>query len=72
MPNPNPVQTDEFKRQQLPKYGDRALSKKVVGTRYPEPVFAELQKMTSEECQSFIRAAVEEKMKSEGLLTDED
>lgn len=68
MPNPNPKQTPEFKAQQLPKIGDRALSKKVIGVRFTEEVNEVLLKMTSEERQAFIRAAVEEKLKADGLL----
>jgi hypothetical protein len=38
MGNPNPVQTDAFKAKRLPKYGDRPLAAKVVGTRYQQDV----------------------------------
>lgn len=68
MANPNPTQTEAFKAQQLPKYGDRPLSKRVVGTRYPEHIDAVLKTMTSEQAQKLIREAVEERLRQDGLL----
>jgi hypothetical protein len=70
MPNPKPVQTAAFKAQQVPKNGDRPLSKRVVGTRYPEHVDEVLKGLTSQECQRLIRAAVEERLKRDGLLPE--
>ena len=68
MANPNPVQSEAFKAQQIPKYGDRALSKRVVGTRYPEAVDAILKTLSSEEAQRLIRTAVEQELIARGLL----
>ena len=67
MANKNPVQTPEFKAQQLPKHGDRALGK-VVGTRYPADVDAALRQIVDH--QGYIRQAVEEKLRADGLLPD--
>jgi hypothetical protein len=72
MPNPNPIQTAAFKAQQQPKYGDRPLSKRVVGTRYPEQVDEVLRSMSSEQCQRLIREAVEARLKADGLMQSEE
>ncbi|MBW4422300.1 MAG: hypothetical protein KME13_24315 [Myxacorys californica WJT36-NPBG1] len=66
MANSNPIQTPEFKAQQVPKYGDQALSSKVVGTRYPVDVDAALRQIADH--QGYIRKAVEEKLRADGLL----
>jgi hypothetical protein len=68
MANPNPVQVEAFKAQQIPKYGDVALSKKVVGVRFPVDVDEVLQEMTSEERQRVIRDAVAARLRQEGRL----
>lgn len=66
MANKNPVQTAEFKAQQVPKHGDRALSKKVIGTRYPVDVDEALRLIADH--QDYIRQAVEEKLKADGKI----
>jgi hypothetical protein len=68
MANRNPVQGEEFKAQQIPKYGEVALSRKVVGVRFPVEVDAVLQAMTSEERQTFIRDVVAARLREDGRL----
>lgn len=67
MANPNPVQTDAFKAQQVPKHGEVALSRKVIGTRYPVEVEQILAQIPDH--QSYIRRAVIEALLQDGLLT---
>jgi hypothetical protein len=68
MANHNPVQTEAFKAQQIPRHGETALSKKVVGVRFPVDVDEVLQQMTSEERQRMIRDAVAARLRQEGRL----
>jgi hypothetical protein len=68
MGNPNPVQGEAFKAQQIPKYGDVALSRKVVGVRFPVHINELLQNMTPEARQRLIRDAVEQRLKDDGQL----
>ncbi|MBW4517808.1 MAG: hypothetical protein KME11_21600 [Timaviella obliquedivisa GSE-PSE-MK23-08B] len=68
MANSNPVQSEGFKAQQIPKYGETALSKRVVGIRFPVNVDEVLQAMTSEERQRLIRDAVECRLKDAGQI----
>jgi hypothetical protein len=65
MANKQPVQTPEFKAQQVPKHGDRALGK-VIGTRYPVDVDEALRLIPNH--QDYIRQAVEEKLRADGKL----
>lgn len=65
MPNPKPKTENLVPFEPI---GDRPLARRVIGTRYPVEVLAVLEKMTSDQMQSFIRAAVEQKLKSAGLL----
>ncbi|MBW4539730.1 MAG: hypothetical protein KME43_11390 [Myxacorys chilensis ATA2-1-KO14] len=65
MPNPRP-KLENLKS--FAKVGDRALSKRVIGTRYPEDVEAVLKAMPSDEMQQLIRAAVEKELRDRGLL----
>lgn len=55
MANKNPIQTKEFKQQQLPKHGDVALGNPIA-TRYPADADKILRSM--ENRQEFIRKAV--------------
>lgn len=66
MANLNPVQTPEFLAQQVPKNGEYALSRKVIGTRYPVKVEQALGQMADH--QSYIRQVVERALKADGLL----
>jgi hypothetical protein len=68
MANRNPVQGEEFRKQQLPKIGDIALSRKVTGIRFPVDVDEVLQEMTSEDRQRFIRDVVAARLREEGKL----
>ncbi len=66
MPNPKPTITDGFKAQQQPKYGDKALGK-TIGVRFSEEV-DELLRSKIADRQAYIREAVEQKLKADGLL----
>lgn len=63
MPNPNP-KLENLKPFQ--RKSERALGK-IIGTRYPLEVQAILESLDCAR-QEFIRSAVEEKLKREGLL----
>ena len=65
MANKNPIQTDAFKAQQLPKYGDQALGKPI-GTRYIAVIDAILRDLPNR--QEFIREAVMTALIEKGLL----
>ena len=65
MANPKPVQTEAFINQQRPKVADKALGK-VIGVRFPievDQVLLELPDKTG-----YIRSAVIEKLKADGLI----
>ncbi|MGD1953138.1 MAG: hypothetical protein ACFB14_26355 [Leptolyngbyaceae cyanobacterium] len=65
MANKNPIQTDAFKAQQLPKYGDQALGKPIC-TRYLADIDAILRALPNR--QEFIREAVMTALIEQGLL----
>lgn len=70
MPNPNPVQTKDFKQKQFKPKGSEALGK-VIGVRYPLAIDSLLQAMNDKKT-DFIRQAVIEKLQRERKLPTED
>lgn len=63
MPNPKPKTGHLTKFEQV---SDRPLSKKPIGTRYPQEIYEALLKLP--EHQNYIREAVEAKLKADGLI----
>ena len=63
--NPNPIRTAEFLAQQLPRLGTSALGNPIA-VRYPEEIDELLREMSDR--QTYIREAVEAKLKADGLL----
>mgnify|MGYP001797042500 FL=1 len=65
MANKNPVQSDAFKAQQMPKYGEQALGKPIC-TRYPADIDTILRGLSNR--QEFIREAVMNALIEKGLI----
>ncbi|MBI4739874.1 hypothetical protein HY772_10180 [Candidatus Woesearchaeota archaeon] len=69
MANPNPLQTQDFIAQQIKPTTGEAFGR-VIGVRFPAAVDEALQEMGSAKT-DFIRAAVQEKLAADGLLSQE-
>jgi len=65
MPNPKPKITEAFLAQQKPKYGDKPLGA-TMGIRFPEDIDQVLRQMSDR--QDYIRQAVEDRLRADGLI----
>lgn len=69
MANKNPIQTKEFKKQQMPKYGDVALGNPIA-TRYPADADEALRAMPDR--QEFIRKAVLDALAKRDVVSSDE
>ena len=60
MPNPNPVQTEEFKTYNFKPIGDEPLSSRVQGIRLPKKIDKILVSMSSSERAAWLRRVITE------------
>lgn len=70
--NPNPVQTDEFKKKRFQPYGtvDQPLSNRVLGVRLPLDVDAILFAMPPKERVAWVRKIITDAVRQEAQKSD--
>lgn len=75
MPNPNPTQSEEFKRKRFHAYGENEieipLAKKITALRLPQDVFDALEKMPAKERVIYLRSLIADAVRKDLIDSDQ-